>query len=219
MEVTGQGGLIAPTQGEQLAYADNAIGSIYDNVSFKGAGQDISSATSYIPHSQALKTRLQKPGAWIKSIGKSAHFMESNFQKRVNQVNTGRDPHFDDVIKISVGNATHRGTATIDIATDGKANGAQTGLVASIVVQGDILVVDGVEYRILTAPTGDVANDAPADTGARVGAIAVAIPATTDAYILRKKARPANNRNKLLALWQPPIGIMDHDEVLGAGDW
>jgi len=218
MELKGQEGKVAPTQGEQLAFADSACGNLYDNVYFRGAGQDISSAVNYVSHSQALKTRLQKTGAWMNTIGKSAYLMESNFQKRVNQVSTGRDPSFDDVLKISVGDATHRGTGTIDIATDGKVNGSNSGLVASGVVQGDTLVVNGVEYRILTTPVTDVVG-AAADTGARVGAITVAIPATTDAYILRKKLRPANNRSKVFAIWQPPIGIMDHDEVLGAGDW
>ncbi len=88
MEITGHEGKEPPLQQEQLAFADNACGCLYDNIYFRGAGQEISSAISCVAHSQALKTRLQKTGSWLNSIGKSAYLMESNFQKRVNQVSS-----------------------------------------------------------------------------------------------------------------------------------
>ena len=127
MEIKGQSGTTAPIQGENLALADSCCGNLYDNVYFRGAGQDISSAVNYVSHSQAAKTRLQKSGAWLQSIGKSAYFMESNFQKRVNQVSTGQDPAFDDVLKLPIGDPTHLGTATIQFdAADGVAAGVNT---------------------------------------------------------------------------------------------
>ena len=47
---------------EQLAFADSACGNLYDNVYFKGAGQDISTVVNYVGQSNALKNRLQKTG-------------------------------------------------------------------------------------------------------------------------------------------------------------
>jgi hypothetical protein len=134
--------------------------------------------------------------------------MESNFQKRVNQVSTGRDPSFDDVVKISVGNATHRGTGTIAIAVDGKITGANASLLGNGVLQGDTLVANGIQYQFTKVPT----TNADGDTGGIVHPFpVVAINATADAYILRKVARPANNRSKVFAIWQPPIGRYQHD--------
>jgi len=63
MELKGQNGTNAPIQGENLAFADSVCGNLFDNVYFRGAGQDISSAVNYVAHSQALKTRLQKSGS------------------------------------------------------------------------------------------------------------------------------------------------------------
>ena len=37
-----------PTVFEQLAFADSCCGNLYDNVYFKGAGQDISTAVNYV---------------------------------------------------------------------------------------------------------------------------------------------------------------------------
>ena len=37
-----------PTVRQQLAFADSACGNLYDNVYFKGAGQDISTAINYV---------------------------------------------------------------------------------------------------------------------------------------------------------------------------
>jgi hypothetical protein len=209
MELKGQEGKVAPIQGENLAFADSACGNLFDNVYFRGAGQDISSAVNYVSHSQAAKTRLQKSGAWLQSIGKSAYLMESNFQKRVNQVSTGQDPAFDDVVKLPIGDATHLGTATIEFkVADGVASGTDTAF--NNLVIGDTLVVKGKEYKI----------DAIASATALTVIPKLPITAaTTDAYVLRKVARPANNRSKVFAIWQPPIGIMDHNDALGAGDW
>jgi len=209
MEIKGQSGTTAPIQGENLALADSCCGNLYDNVYFRGAGQDISSAVNYVSHSQAAKTRLQKSGAWLQSIGKSAYFMESNFQKRVNQVSTGQDPAFDDVLKLPIGDPTHLGTATIKFdAAGGVAAGVNTAF--NTLLLGDTLVVKGKEYKI---------NAIASATALTVIPKLPITAATTDAYVLRKVARPANNRSKVFAIWQPPIGIMDHNEALGAGDW
>ena len=85
----GGGAVIAPAQpvtGDQLAFADDAMACLYNNVYFRAGGQDVSSIVNYVPQAHALKTRVMKSGAWLNSVGKSAYMLEADFQKRVTQV-------------------------------------------------------------------------------------------------------------------------------------
>lgn len=89
------------------------------------------------------------------------------------------------------------------------ATGAPSG---ASVAAGDILVVAGVRYPVLAvnSETGIVVACAPA----------VAIAATTDWYIIRKDViRAPQASNVIYALWRPPIGIFEHDGLLGGGDF
>ena len=208
----GVGGL-QPTVRQQLAFADNACGALFDNVYFKGAGQDISTAVNYVAQSQALKTRLQKTGAWLQSVGKSAYMLEADFQKRVNAVSLDSfiNPE-GQCERLFIGDAAHQTTATL---ARGAANnppyvGANT--VLTQLAAGDTLVISGRPYLCSTAPTNDagaamVLVPTPADFGP-----------TADAYILKNVRRDGGQRNKVFAMWQPPVGIFDHDGVLGAGN-
>ena len=46
------------------------------------------------------------------------------------------------------------------------------------------------------------------------------INATANFYLVRRNTtRSHQARNKVYALWQPPIGIFDSDEPMGAGDY
>jgi hypothetical protein len=107
-----------PTVRQQLAFADSACGNLYDNVYFKGAGQDISSAVNYVGQSAALKNRLQRTGAWLASVGKSAYMLESDFQKRVNQVSldTYLDPE-GECERRFVGKPANQLTGTVEVVT------------------------------------------------------------------------------------------------------
>ena len=203
-----------PTLRQQLAFADSACGNLYDNVYFKGAGQDISTAVNYVGQSNALKNRLQKTGSWLQSVGKSAYLLESDFQKRVKQVSrdAGINPE-DEGERVFIGDDTHQLTGTVALtAATGTTQGADTNLMQLKI--GDTLVVAGVPYTCSVAPTnadgtnGRVIPRPTADTGA-----------ITDAYIIKNKRRDGGQRNKVYALWVPPIGIFDHDGILGAGDW
>jgi hypothetical protein len=187
---------------------------LYDNVYFKGAGQDISTAVNYVGQSNALKNRLQKTGAWLASVGKSAYMLESDFQKRVNQVSldTALNPE-GECERLFVGNDTHQLTGQIGItAATGAIAGGDTNLLQLKV--GDTLVVAGIPYVCSVAPTGVLGTN-----GRVLPLPAGDIAGTADAYIIKNKRRDGGQRNKVYALWVPPIGIFDHDGVLGAGDW
>ena len=63
------------------AFADNAVGNLYDNVYFRGREQDISSLTQYCAQASALKVRLGKTLPWLKSMGAGTAIHESSFMK------------------------------------------------------------------------------------------------------------------------------------------
>ena len=305
-----------PTISQQLAFADSACGCLFDNIYFKGAGQDISTAVNYIAQSAALKNRLQKTGAWLASVGKSAYLLNSDFQERVVQVSS------DDLLDVSsqqeyaaVGGDDGQGTVIISMPA-GTVVGINTKL--TLLSVGDLLVVGGQKFRVMVAATTDIgANMVVSPTLAltqttndrtilgfpaqnTVGYVATtgvitfaagggAVPpdvrvifpigsyfafdgtaaAGTDnvlmeviahtsaliigvrpvvaanvavgavdfqrvsgsaspvritglagqVYGLNMKRSDGGQRNSVFALWQPPIGIFDHDGVLGAGDW
>lgn len=73
-----------PLQPRQLtAFADNAVGNLYDNAYFRGGEQDISSLTQYCAQASALKVRMGRSLPWLKSMGSAVAINESSFQKRM----------------------------------------------------------------------------------------------------------------------------------------
>ena len=65
------------------AYADNAVGNLFDNVYIRGGQQDMSSIIQYAAQTSALKVRLHKSLPWLKSMGSSVAVNEANFAKRL----------------------------------------------------------------------------------------------------------------------------------------
>ena len=86
--------------------------------------------------------------------------------------------------------------------------GAPTG---STVAVGDILVVLGMQFPII-----DVTNDLQIKIAS---APTVAIPATTEWYIIRKSLRAPQAKNTIYVCWQPPIGLFKHGGYLGSGKY
>lgn len=80
------------------------------------------------------------------------------------------------------------------------------------VLAGDIIVVNSVRYTVLsvTDETHLVVACSPAP----------AVAASTDWYIIRKDViRAPQAANTIYTLWQPPLGIFQHDGALGGGDF
>lgn len=89
------------------------------------------------------------------------------------------------------------------------ATGAPSG--ASVVI-GDIIVIGGIRYPVLqiNSETELVIANAPA----------IALGATINWHIIRKDViRAPQASNVIYALWQPPLGIFQHDGALGGGDF
>ena len=76
------GGLGAqPLIHEQLAFSDNFVGNLYQNIHMRGGGVDMSSQTSYAEQASALKTRLDSSHGWFKTLGET-QLSEADFSKR-----------------------------------------------------------------------------------------------------------------------------------------
>lgn len=80
------------------------------------------------------------------------------------------------------------------------------------VLAGDIIVVNSVRYTVLsvTDETHLVVACSPAP----------AVAASTDWYVIRKDViRAPQAANVIYTLWQPPLGMFQHDGALGGGDF
>ncbi len=205
---------VQPTLRQQLAFADGACNALYDNVYVKANNSDISTLTNYVAQTGAIKNRVQKTGAWLQSVGKSAYMIESDFDKRVSAISRDAAAFPDGQQKrLFIGNAANQLTATVAItAATGAIVGVNTNLLQLAV--GDMLVVDGVTYTCHTAPTNALGN-----AGVVIPFPPADVAATEDAYIIKNIRKDGGQRNKVFALWQPPVGLFDYGGHLGSGEY
>ena len=205
LNITGLAGANQPTRSEQLALADSCPSTLFDNIYFKASGQDVSSCVNYVPQAQALKNRLSKTGAWMNSIGKSAYGIESSFQKRVDQVCVKP------VVQLDVSNRANPNAGTVAYTT---ATGAVVGVNTEFTrfKVGDTLYIVAQAY-IIRSITTDLAMVVQSGLGGNVAP-------TANAYVVASQTEtPSANRSTIFVCWTPCIGIFDHGEPLGAGDW
>ncbi len=240
----GAGGTV-PLQPQALtAFADNAIGNLFTACSVSGGEQTLSKLTEGVAQISALKSRLGSTSAWVKSMGKTA-LHESSFQKRLLAVSrypaenadtptvtqasmTGLAAYEDREVfrPYLAADIANFATATVAIeADDGKVSGVGTSFligmpkgsdaVGGSVLPGDLLVVNGVEYKIVfsaTAVSATVCHISPRPTAD--------IAATANWFIVRADTIRAQQAfNKITADWKPPLGIFDYDDVLGPGNY
>ena len=203
------GGANPPTMAEALSFADNAVGNMYNNIYFRGGGQDISALVSYCPQAGQIKNRLTKSGAWTNSIGKGAYMCNPSFDDRCALTSTGNWPSYSSASKLTVGTAA----ATVAIANaTGVLTGINTTFTTNKLAVGDTFFVLGVRYTV-TVLTDEVTCTVVPIPGAAVGV-------TVDFYVLKSNpSATENGKNDIYVIWRPPIGIMDCEEVLGAGDY
>jgi hypothetical protein len=170
----------------------------------------VSSIVNYVPQASSAKSRLQKTGAWLNTIGKDAYMLESSFAKRTSKVSL-TPMNYEDYEKINLNNEAKTSTQ-VGVTATGVVSGVDSALNTIGLKVGDLLFVDGFVGTI-TAPA-----TAPDGTGMTVSPF----PATTIAPVNNcygMKKRNGGSRNITYALWQPPIGIFDHDKPMGAGDY
>ena len=87
----------APSVPQMVAFADNAVGNLFDKAEVTVNNQRLSTINQGLPQASALRTRLGNSSAWLKSLG-SPELHEANFPKRVNAsasnaANVGNSPN------------------------------------------------------------------------------------------------------------------------------
>jgi hypothetical protein len=109
-----------------VALSDNPLGSLFDNVYFKGGGQDISSITSYAGQGSILRQRLTRGKGWLDSMGKDAFLLDSSYDSRLNKASAGTNIGEAGLQKLNLGSSTNRSDYTIQVNPDGSLLGVNT---------------------------------------------------------------------------------------------
>ena len=213
MTVTGAGGA-KPTLKEQIAFAYNAPSNCFDNCYFRAGGQDVSSIVNYAPQAGAARMRLMKSGAWLDNVGDSAYVTQSDFAKRqlaVSAATGGSGLGTTPVVVDVSDSAANFTTCTVALtAASGAVVGVGTDFRKAAV--GDTLVLLGVSYTITAIAD---ATNMTVSLGA-----AADIAANTNFYVVgQNTTRTTEGRNRIYAVYQPPIGIFQYDQPMGAGDY
>jgi hypothetical protein len=221
MELVGLDGAGAPRNlrlRDGTTYADNAIGCMYNNAYVRCGGQDLSNITNYLPQCSTLKCRLNTSGSWLEYVGANAHLCEANVHNRINRMavdgsageNSATEllPRVNGEIVSTV--AYDPGTGQLNWANGGGAAG--NNFEAMGVKAGDVLHIFDTSLRVKR-----VVNNVQliADIGTHD-----VIPATIDWYVTRdgmNKNQLNVNKNRIFALWQPPVGIFDMHHPIGGG--
>ena len=227
IEIKGKNGAILSTA-DCTALADDVCGGLYNNAFFRIGGQDVSTINNYVPQASILKNRFGRSNAWLKSIGNSNGFIESDLNKRVARL--ANDSPSDLASRPTI-LPLAQGVAAADVITVAL---AQTGVITGVgttfttilagnigaagVVKNVYLYINGLQFLVRTitdATTIGVENPRQVEIGA-----------TANAYFVINKPYDADGKNKIDVLWQPPLGIFDlmdenkvENEVLGAGDY
>jgi len=73
----------APVVSEMVAFADNAVGNMFDNAYVRSNNVEISSINQGLAQASALSARLGEGHSWLKSLGSGAELNKANFSDRV----------------------------------------------------------------------------------------------------------------------------------------
>ena len=239
--VTNDGTPLLPSALTTLA--DNACGNLYNNMYLKAGTDSISQCLQYPYQASALKSRIERPQPYLRSMGQSAGLNEASFQKRLLSYTryppaaaamTGISAHDErDVYRPYLGIATNTNAvafagATLTLTAG---NGVITGGVTvagtdfttgmplgsaptgGAVLPEDIIVILGVSYTVLVNTNLTTLTISPVP--------AIGAPTTTtDWFIVRSDMiRSPQACNSVMIAWQPPLGIMNHDGYLGSGQF
>ena len=201
-----------PNYNKQIAIADGVCGNLFNNVYMRAGGQDISSLVNYVPQGSAIKNRTMKSGAWLKSLGASAFGLQPDFNTRVKQVSTGTPTTVDGELQtFKLGTLANKDSYQVTISILGavaSANADFSGLTI-----GDSIMIDGIMYPLTAVNV--VAGTA---TTSNVPVVAISSGATGTALGV-KNENTGSGRNVVYVMYQPPIGIFDHDKPMGSGDY
>jgi len=92
--VQADGTVREPTLADRTAFALSSPHGLYSNCYFRCGGQDVSTMTSFISQSGALRERIGKSGAWISKVGRNAAYSDPDFTRRCHSVSL--DGHYNE---------------------------------------------------------------------------------------------------------------------------
>jgi len=140
----GAGGWRQPYLQDKLALAYCAPHALYSNCYFRCGGQDVSSMTSFIGQSGAIKERIGKSGAWIQNVGRDCSYSDPDFTRRCHSISADGWFHKDGLIdlsnpnpleNISQNNIANIGVRVPIIANDGNSTAASFALYDSCTIR------------------------------------------------------------------------------------
>lgn len=227
IEIKGKNGAILSTA-DCTALADDVCGGLYNNAFFRIGGQDVSTINNYVPQASILKNRFGRSNAWLKSIGNSNGFIESDLNKRIARLASDAPSDVSSrptILPLAYGVAVGTALTVAVAAATGIVTGVNTtfqtilagNIGAGNAVKNTYLYINGIQCLVRTCTGQDalVIENGGIEFGA-----------TPDAYFVINKPYDADGKNKIDVLWQPPLGIFDlmdenkvENEVLGAGDY
>ena len=223
--------------------ADNACGNLYNNMYLKAGSDSISQCTQYTYQASALKSRIERPQPFLRSMGSSAGMNEASFQKRLLAYTryapavasmTGIGAYDDrDVYR------PYLGIATTPISNIVAFSGATVTLTAGTAAIAGGITVAGTDFAT-GMPNGSAPAGGPVLPGDII--VIVGVPYTvlintnlttltvtptpavtvtsTDWFIVRSDTiRAPQSQNSVMVAWQPPLGIMNYDGYLGSGQF
>ncbi len=218
LTATAGGAETPPTAQANLAFADNPVAGMFDNVYVRAGNADVSSIINYAPQAHQVKARLSKSRAWLNGIGKSALGCDADFQDRVNTYASNGITGEEHTVPSREAIAVDK-TATLSLAAaTGIVTGVNTVFTAADV--GKTLVIN--ERSFTVGAFTDATHIVVA--GGATGALGI-LP---DPYLgtwsnswfeTPALAPPSENKNIQYFMYQPPVGIFDHDGLLGSGEY
>jgi len=84
--VQADGTVREPTLADRTAFALSSPHGLYSNCYFRCGGQDVSTMTSFISQSGALRERIGKSGAWIAKVGRNVAYSDPDFTRRCHSI-------------------------------------------------------------------------------------------------------------------------------------
>jgi hypothetical protein len=205
-------GTTQPSLASDIAPAPGFTGCLFSQAEMRLNDQPLSRINSFLPQVDAIKTRIFKSKAWRDSIGKSTNFWETNFERRrasiVSNLVVDEDEPVEQKIALT--------GATIAISTAGVLTGDATALLSTELAINDVIVVNGIKYQVITAPT-----DATGTTSVVAPHPSVAVPANANFYkvVSRKPTTGRQQANLIETVWQPPLSIFDITTPLPPGNY
>lgn len=211
-------GEFAPSAKDLVTLADNAPANLFNNAYFKAGGQAVSSIVQYLPQASQLKSRMFGSKGYLSTVGDDAYMHEADFTQRCIKHSDLDDPAIGDrnqeIYKSATG-LTYA-TSTCRLEADSAIVGENTLFATAgdtLVKKGDILVLTGVHFTVISVTDNlNLVVDQ--------GTSPVTIANNTDYYFIRKNlVHTHENKHKVFSMFQPPLGIFDKSDPMGAGDY